>query len=153
MQGIYGVPVSVAEGEALPLPAQALDDTRGQYLALTLIDALPPPADPHDRTLGLTEADLGARKLNFVFGQAQLPGDRAVMSLARLRPEYWGHHEPDRGLLRERGVKIAVHELGHTFGLRHCDSPGCIMQFANMLAQLDDMNVEFCDDCEAKLGR
>ncbi len=153
VQGVYGVPVSVADGEPLPLPTEALDETRGQYLAATLRDGLPAPADEHDRTLGLTEADLYARKLNFVFGQAQLPGDRAVMSLARLRPEFWGHNEPDRDLLLERAVKIAVHELGHTFGLRHCDTPGCIMQFANVLLQLDQTNLEFCSDCHAKLGR
>ena len=34
---------------------------------------------------------------------------------------------PREDLLRERLVKEAAHELGHTFGLRHCADWRCVM--------------------------
>ena len=57
--------------------------------------------------------------LSFVYGQAQLEGQVAVVSLARLRPEFHGLL-PDAAVLERRAATEAVHELGHTFGLVHC---------------------------------
>jgi predicted Zn-dependent protease len=45
------------------------------------------PADAV-RILGVTEGDLAIPTLKFVFGQAQLDGPVAVVSLARLRQEF-----------------------------------------------------------------
>ena len=75
--------------------------------------------------LGVTDVDLAIPMLSFLFGQAQLDGRVAVVSLCRLHQEFYGL-PADRGLLRERTVKEVLHELGHTFGLAHCsDSEMC----------------------------
>ena len=63
--------------------------------------------------------DLYVPVLTFVFGEAQLEGNCAVVSTARLHEEFYGMPASD-DLLGERLLKEAVHELGHTFGLRHC---------------------------------
>lgn len=145
---VFGTEVVVA-AERLELRYRGYDPTREQYLASALIRALP-PSEPREKTLGITGADLYAPDLNFVFGQAQLPGDCAVMSIARLRPEFWGE-EPDREVLIDRGVKEAVHELGHTLGLRHCDDPDCVMHFSNRLADTDRKGRDFCGECAGRL--
>ena len=72
-----------------------------------------------NRLLGITDVDLFIPMLSFVLGQAQLGGPTAVVSVARLRQEFYGL-PPDLPLLRARAVKEAVHEIGHTFGLTHC---------------------------------
>ena len=72
----------------------------------------------------MTDADLFIPVLTFVYGEAQLGGRAAVVSTARLAVEQ-GRHDP--ALVAERIVKECVHELGHTFGLLHCDTPGCVM--------------------------
>ncbi len=72
--------------------------------------------------LALTGRDLFVPVLTFVFGQAQLGGRVAVVSLARLRQEFYGM-APNGEILMERAVKEALHETGHTFGLVHCRGP------------------------------
>jgi archaemetzincin len=65
--------------------------------------------------LGVTACDLYVPVLTFVFGEAQLDGNCAVVSVARLKEEAYGMPRRE-DLLRERLVKEAVHELGHTSG-------------------------------------
>ncbi len=64
---------------------------RGQYKSVDFMKALArnAPADA-TRILGVTEGDLAIPTLTFVFGQAQLDGQVAVVSLARLRQEFYG---------------------------------------------------------------
>ncbi len=149
VEEVYETAVEIAE-ETLDLPERGYDHTRGQYVANSLIRAIP-RSEPGVKTLGMTDRDLYAPDLNFVFGQAQLPGDRAVMSVARLRSEDWDE-DPDHDLLIERAVKEAVHELGHTIGFHHCDDPDCVMHFSNRLAETDRKRRMFCEECSAKLA-
>lgn len=74
----------------------------------------------------MTEADLYEGDWNFLFGLSNLPGPASVMSLARLRSHH-GTPAQASALLRERAAKMAIHELGHAAGLRHCPNEGCVM--------------------------
>ncbi|MGV9200035.1 MAG: archemetzincin, partial [Promethearchaeia archaeon] len=73
-----------------------------------------------------------------------------LISLARLRPEFYGS-QSNKEIFRERTLKEAIHELGHTFGLEHCHNR-CIMSFSNNLQQTDDKPPKFCKDCKEKLN-
>jgi archaemetzincin len=99
----------------------------------------------------LAGLDLFTPDLNFIFGQAR-PGGPAIMSLARLRPEFWGR-PPDAVRLRERADKEAVHELGHSYGLGHCRDAGCVMWFSNTLAETDAKSDAFCARHATQLDR
>ncbi len=76
---------------ALDEPARAFSPQRGQWSSVAFLEALltrvPTGAT---RLLGVTERDLFVPVLSFVYGQAQLGGKVAVVSLARLRPEFHG---------------------------------------------------------------
>ncbi len=135
----------------LRVPAGALDARRGQYLGggvLRELDAVRPP--DAGRLLALTELDLFIPMLTFVFGQAQLGGRLALVSLARLRQEFYGL-PADGDLLRERALKESLHELGHTFGLLHCGEAGCTMSLATGIRQLDAKGGGYCAGCAALL--
>lgn len=93
-----------------------------------------------EKLLGVVDVDLFVLGLNFVFGLAA--GNTAVISLARLRPEYYGEKKNEY-LLRERALKEAIHELGHTFGLHHCPDIRCIMHFSNRLEDTDIKGTDF----------
>jgi archaemetzincin len=135
-------------GRPVPLPHDAYDWRRNQYLANALLGlaALPAHAlaDPRARVLAVTEADLYAGDLNFVFGIAQSRGRAAVISLCRLG------FEADPPLRRERALKEAVHELGHTLGLAHCPNAKCVMHFSNSLVDTDRKGSSLCAACERK---
>jgi archaemetzincin len=84
--------------------------------------------------------------LSFVFGQAQLNGPGAVVSLARLGQEFYGL-PANPTLLISRSVKEALHEIGHTFGLTHCSDIRCPMSLSNNVRQVDMKGEELCKSC------
>lgn len=114
---------------------------RDQYRADKLVAEAQRAATGH--VLAVTEVDLYAPGLNFVFGMA--PGRAAVVSVHRLRP---GADEP---LLQQRLFKEAVHEVGHSFGLGHCIDRHCVMSFSNSLAEADRKSSDFCHACRKRL--
>jgi len=103
------------------------------------------------RVLGVTAADLYIPILTFVFGEAQLRGQCALVSLHRLRQEFYGL-PADPGLLRERLLKEAVHELGHTLELTHCDDYGCVMAASHSVEWIDLKGAVPCSVCQRKVA-
>ena len=126
--------------------AFARDRLRNQYYSTAILQAMQPLAQPGARLLAVTSVDLYVPVLTFVFGEAQLSGACAVVSLHRLREEFYGLPARD-DLLRERLLKEAVHELGHTFSLRHCDDWRCVMTSSHGVERLDVKGAEFCFLC------
>jgi len=131
-------------------PAGSFDRTRGQYKAEKLLDFISAMRKESDEILlGVTEFDLYYPGLNFVFGLAK-PGDCAIISLCRLRQEFYGLR-PDRNMFIVRAVKEAVHELGHVLHLSHCENRNCVMFFSNSIMDTDAKGYRFCPSCQKKL--
>jgi len=132
-------------------PEGAWNARRGQYDASERLQAVGGfvPADPA-RVLGVTSRDIFLPGLSFVFGQAQLEGRAALLSLARLQQEFYGF-PCDTLLLMKRACTEAVHELGHTFGLVHCRDPRCVMSLSTTVNQVDAKLPEFCGSCRILL--
>lgn len=124
----------------------AFDAGRRQYYSTAILQRLERQCDPDVRILGVTSCDLFVPVLTFVFGEAQLEGNCATVSLARLREEAYGLPARE-DLLRARLLKEAVHELGHTFGLRHCADWRCVMTSSHAVERLDVKSAEFCAAC------
>jgi archaemetzincin len=124
----------------------AWDEGRRQFYSTAIIQKLERAADPDARILGVTACDLYVPVLTFVFGEAQLDGNCAVVSAARLYDEFYGL-PPREDLFRERLLKEAAHELGHTFGLRHCSDWQCVMSSSHAVERLDVKGAGFCVAC------
>ena len=88
--------------------------------------------------------------LTYVFGEAQLGGRAAVVSLHRLDDELYGL-PPNPKRLFQRLVKEAVHELGHTFDLVHCHEDGCVMASSTYVEEIDLKSERFCASCRASV--
>ena len=102
------------------------------------------------RVLGVTAADLYIPILTFVFGEAQIGGLCAVVSLHRLRQEFYGL-PPDRGILLQRLLKEAVHEVGHTVNLTHCDDYRCAMAPSHAVEWIDLKESWLCSACQGRI--
>jgi archaemetzincin len=125
---------------------------RGQYNAtLILAGLLRRSADPDAKIVGITQVDLFIPVLTFVFGQAQLDGQGAVVSTHRLRNEFYGL-PADEDRLAERTVKEVIHEAGHAFGLVHCPDFNCVMHAATYVEDVDLKSATYCRDCRAHLN-
>jgi archaemetzincin len=129
----------------------ALDARRAQYYSTAILQHLERTCDPDVRVLGVASRDLYVPVLTFVFGEAQLDGNCAVVSTARLREEFYGLPARE-DLLRQRLVKEAIHELGHTFGLRHCPDWRCVMTSSHAVERLDVKEADFCPKCRKTVG-
>ncbi len=129
--------------------AFALDPERLQLHATSVLKSLAETASggEGERILGVAERDLFVPVLTFVFGEAQLGGCAGLISLHRLREEFYGL-PPDAALFRQRVAKEGMHELGHTLGLRHCSNWWCVMASAHAVEKLDLKSREFCAACE-----
>jgi len=149
LESAFGLKTTVRNPE--PVPSEAYNAARGQYLSTAFLDAVRRQhLGDASKALAVADVDLYVPRLNFVFGEAERPGRVAVISLTRLRPEYYGQPE-DKNLFNERMIKEAIHELGHTFGLGHCLNPACVMFFSNSLPDTDRKNSEFCARCAKQL--
>ncbi len=100
------------------------------------------------RLLGVTSLDLYIPILTFVFGEAQLKGRGAIVSYHRLRQEFYGLPS-HLDLLANRLLIEAVHELGHTLQLTHCQDYRCVMAASHAVEWIDIKDSGFCDECLA----
>lgn len=100
--------------------------------------------------VALTADDLALPIFTFVFGRARLGGTAALVSLARLHPEFYGMPADERLLVR-RTVAEVLHELGHVAGLEHCAEPECLMRFAASVEAADLRGDSFCPECRERL--
>ncbi len=127
-------------------PEYAFMAMRNQFDASKIIKALATETDGAPFKLGVLQSDLSIPILTYVYGESQLGGKAAVVSLHRL-------FDIDRQLVYQRAAKIGVHEVGHLLGLEHCWQAGCLMRFSKQLEQLDRLALDFCDACRYEIVR
>jgi archaemetzincin len=99
------------------------------------------------KVLVICDMDAYSGELNFVFGEAHLRGSIAAIYLARLKQEFYDL-ESNELVFYDRVTKEAIHELGHSFGLFHCNNKKCVMHFSNSLYDTDFKNKIFCKNCK-----
>lgn len=138
--------------DAVAEPAEAFDERRRQWSSVAMLKRAKETApDGDDKVLAVTERDLFIPMLTFVFGQAQMDGRFALVSLARLRQDFYGLPASPE-LLRRRARKECFHELGHAFGLAHCPDAGCPMSLSTGISQVDAKAEHFCASCASALA-
>jgi archaemetzincin len=146
---LYDVDVRVAKVE--PLPASAFYAARSRYRAEKLLERLTALHAGAFRVVGVTATDISTTKGDVfdwgILGLASVDGGACVLSSFRCR-----RGARDSRHAAERLGKTAVHELGHTFGLEHCATRGCLMHDGEGTVLTTDTERDLCSACRGKLA-
>jgi archaemetzincin len=131
-------------------PQFAFHSERQQYHSSEILQGMQTyAANGVWRVLGVAGVDLYIPILTFVFGEAQMGGPCAVVSFHRLMQEFYGL-PADPALLRDRLIKEAVHEVGHTLDLTHCDDYACVMAASHAVEWIDLKEAALCPSCQSR---
>jgi len=112
----------------------AFNQIRMQYNADLLLKKLRENFDK--RFICIFPHDIYVENMNFIFGLAELNGRGGIVSIFRLKDKNF----------HERLLKEMKHEIGHIFGLKHCENK-CVMNFSNSLYDVDRKPDYFCSHC------
>jgi len=134
----------------LVVPKSALNSARGQLFFGSLAGRLTAAYEAREElVLGVTEFDLYKTSHQFVFSSSSEAQRCAVVSLHRLRSEFYGD-AADVNALFQRLLKESVHEIGHALGLKHCYNARCAMYYSNSVFDTDNKYSHFCEVCERR---
>ncbi len=135
-------------------PHEAYNQWRKQWDAEKILEKLSNTSGKHiDQTIpciGITELDIYYNKLNFVFALEDPFEGTGIISIARLREEFYDN-PPNFTKLVERTIKEILHVLGHLLGLEHCSKEFCVMAFSPSVNDIDKKEMRYCDSCILKL--
>ena len=128
----------------------AFDSSRNQYHSTLILEKLAETASwPTIKILAITNVDLFIPILTHVYGEAQLGGKACIVSTYRLKEDFSSVNIQD---FKARIVKESIHELGHTFNLRHCPEKTCIMHYCRSLQDVDRKSDQLCRYCKVLLA-
>lgn len=151
LAAFYGLPVELLKPQ--PLNAVFPNVRHSQLMGTRqvktgyILDTLLPPLLPNDGAalIAFTDQDLYPDEtMSYVFGQASLEKRVGVWSLLRLRDA-----SSERFL--RRTLKIAAHETGHMFSMKHCIAYECVMSGSNHIGETDRRPIDACPECMAKV--
>jgi len=146
----FDYPVNLREGR-IDL-GEFYDPARRQYNGNSILKFVDSMSFPDSiKTLGIFNVDLFIPILTYIFGQAFLKGNSGIASIYRLNNERYGL-PANSELLLDRSKKEVIHELGHTFGLIHCENPICVMHSSTYLEDVDQKKMQLCHHCHEKLS-
>ena len=133
---------------SLPLDLEIVKSAeRNQFYSTKLIAQALKVTGPYDgKVLLLVDVDLYIPIFTFLFGEAQLRGKHSIVSLCRLHEEFYTG-KTDVSLLFRRAMKEIYHELGHNFGLLHCDDWECVMHSSAGIEEVDIKGEFYCRKC------
>ncbi len=130
--------------KAIPIPPQAYYKARNRYRADSLVNYLNRRHTPGHITMALTTKDISWTKGTIrdygIMGLGLCPGDACVASTYRL----------SKTNTADQLYKIAIHELGHTQGLKHCPEKTCYMRDAEGKNHTNELR-DFCRKCRQHL--
>ncbi|MGB9935579.1 archaemetzincin family Zn-dependent metalloprotease [Thermodesulfovibrio yellowstonii] len=149
LQNLFGLDVELTS-HSVDL-SFAYNERRRQYSGEEILrKAEKNKRNPDEKWLLIVDVDLYSSGLNFIFGLANPYSGTSIISLTRLRQQFYGKPENEK-LFIERLKKEATHELGHLFYLGHCLDKKCVMHFSNSLYDTDVKSAYFCERCKKLL--
>ncbi|MFC1533877.1 archaemetzincin family Zn-dependent metalloprotease [Thermodesulfobacteriota bacterium] len=128
----------------------ALDPARDQHYSTKILERLAGLAPQNAiKLIAICDVDLFIPILTHVYGEAQLGGKACIISTYRLNQGMPPINA--QKTFHQRVIKEAIHELGHTFNLRHCHDKSCGMHYCHEVRDVDNKSEQFCRYCKILL--
>jgi len=133
------------------LPTEAYFKARNRYRAPIILEYLK-TIHGYDKIIGVTSNDISTTSRGVydwgVLGLGYCPGKSCVISTYRMKTS-------NKALFKERFIKIALHELGHTMGIPHCAKDlKCFMSDAEgTVRSVDREEMSLCSSCKKILNK
>lgn len=138
IQSFYGVRCYLAYGS---IPNEVIVKSRGRYSADSLIEYLK-RAKHNDasKILGIIDKDICTTANGIsdwgIFGLGFCPGSACIISSVRLQGS------------KQRLLSVAIHELGHNYGLSHCSNRQCVMTGGDNIPT----KIIMCESCKRRIA-
>lgn len=146
---IFGRSVDILKG--MKIPEEAYNVIRNQHYGSIILAKLERiKANPKELVIGICEEDLYLPDEAFVLGTSDLVLGTAVVSLFRIRQEFYGLPEDDTKIY-SRLYKQAVHQVAHLTGMTSCRNPRCVNYYSQDMFDIDAKGEKFCDICKRQL--
>jgi archaemetzincin len=146
---VFNRAVDILKG--VKLPEEAHNVVRNQYFAQVVLSKLERiKSNNREKVIAVAEEDLYLPDESYILGYADCLAGTAVVSLFRIRQEFYGLPE-DEAKVYPRLFKEAVHRLAHLFDLAECRNPKCVNYFSQIMMDIDTKGDKFCDICKRQL--
>ena len=146
---VFSRSVDILKG--MKIPEEAFNVIRNQHYASIVLAKLERvKANPRELVIGICEEDLYLPDEAYVLGHADSILGTAVVSLFRIRQEFYGLPEDDMKIY-SRLFKQAVHQTAHLVGMSSCRNPKCVNYYSQDMFDIDSKGEGFCDICKRQL--
>lgn len=128
------------------LPSQYFNKERNRYLASGLLDELAKHCN-NDAVIGVTDYIIfKPNKKSDTFGIMGMSYTNTFKSIVSTKIPLNGKEQS-----KDNICKLALHELGHGFGLKHCPNEACYMVDAEGTMKIENA-IGFCESCKHVLN-
>lgn len=128
------------------IPSQYFNKERNRYLASGLLDELAKHRN-NDAVIGVTDYIIfKPNKKSDTFGIMGMSYTNTFKSIVSTKIPLNGKEQS-----KDNICKLALHELGHGFGLKHCPNETCYMVDAEGTMKIENA-IGFCESCKHVLN-
>jgi len=146
---VFSRSVDILKG--MKMPEEANNVIRNQFYASIIMAKLERvKANSRELIVGICEEDIYLPDDAYIIGHADSILGTAVVSLFRIRQEFYGLPE-DEMKVYDRLFKETIHQLAHLFGMSGCRNPKCVNYYSQNMFDIDNKGEKFCDICRRNL--
>lgn len=147
---VFDRSVDILKG--MKVPEESYNVIRGQNYASVILNKLERvKANQREFIVGLLEEDIYLPDEAFIIGYSDTVLRTAVVSLFRIRQEFYGLPEDDKKVF-SRLFKQSIFHLSPLFELPSCRNPRCINYYSQKMFDIDSKGEKFCDLCRRKIS-
>ncbi|MBN2227524.1 MAG: hypothetical protein JW763_09180 [candidate division Zixibacteria bacterium] len=146
---VFNRSVDILKG--MKMPEESYNVIRNQYYAAIILAKLERvKANQREHVIGVCEEDIYLPDEAYVLAHADSVLGTAVVSLNKIRQEFYGLPEDDTKVY-DRLYKLAVDQVSFLCDVAACRNPKCVHYYSQTMMDIDNKGSKLCDICKRQL--